>query len=107
MFCGETLPKDKGGIKEWVKKLGKLLANLAGKAAAALPGIIGSIVSWLLSATGNIVNWFANNLWTLIVLEEVHKEVFKEKDKHEDTKIKIIVGSIVIGIVSLFIYEIY
>jgi hypothetical protein len=39
--------------------------------------------------------------------EEVHKEVFKEKDKHEDTKIKIIVGSIVIGIVSLFIYEIY
>ena len=65
---GETLPKDKGGIKEWVKKLGKLLANLAGKAAAALPGIIGSIVSWLLSATGNIVNWFANNLWTLIVL---------------------------------------
>jgi hypothetical protein len=27
---GETLPKDKGGIKEWVKKLGKLLANLAG-----------------------------------------------------------------------------
>ena len=36
-------PPDKGGVKEWVKKhlqaLGHALANLAGKAAAALPGI--------------------------------------------------------------------
>ena len=61
-------PKEKGGIKEWIKKLGKLLANLAGKAADALPGIIGSIISWLLSVTGNIVNWFANNLWMLLIL---------------------------------------
>ena len=61
-------PEDKGGVKEWIKKLGKLLADLAKKAAAALPGIIGSIVSWLLSATGDIVNWFANNLWSLILL---------------------------------------
>ena len=48
-------PPSQGGAKEWVKKqlhnLAKLLANLAGKAAAALPGVIGSIVSWLLSAT--------------------------------------------------------
>jgi hypothetical protein len=62
------LPKDKGGIKEWIKKLGKLLANLSGKAAVALPGIIGSIVFWLLSTTSNIVNWFANNLWMLLVV---------------------------------------
>ena len=44
-------PLSQDGAKEWVKKqlhnLAKLLANLAGKAAAALPGIIGSIVSWL------------------------------------------------------------
>ena len=49
-------PSDKGGVKEWIKKhlqaLGRALANLAGKAAAALPGIIGSIVSWLLGALG-------------------------------------------------------
>ena len=46
-------PSSKDGVKEWVKKqlhnLGMLLANLAGKvagkAAAALPGVIGSIVS--------------------------------------------------------------
>ena len=56
-----TPPKpSQGGAKEWVKNqlhnLARLQANLAGKAAAALPGIIGSIVSWLLSATGKVVN---------------------------------------------------
>ena len=69
-----TLPKppsSQGGVKEWVKNqlhnLGRLLANLAGKAAAALPGVIGSIVSWLLSATGKVENWFGNNVWALVV----------------------------------------
>ena len=65
-------PKDATGVKDWIKKqlsnLGKLLANLAGKAAAALPGIIGSIVSWLLSTTGKVVSWFGEHLWTLVVL---------------------------------------
>ena len=69
---GATTPKppqkDESGVKDWIKKtlqkLGKLLANLAG---AALPGIIGSIVSWLLSATGKVVNWFGKNLWALVV----------------------------------------
>ena len=48
---GTTPPKppSKEGVKDWLKKqlqnLAGLLANLAGKAAAALPGIIGSIVS--------------------------------------------------------------
>ena len=65
-------PPSQGGAKEWVKKqlhnLAKLLANLAGKAAAALPGVIGSIVSWLLTATGKVVNWFGDNLWAVVVL---------------------------------------
>ena len=47
--------------------MGKLLANLAGKSATALPGVIGAIVSWLLSATGKVVNWLGNNLWALVV----------------------------------------
>ena len=70
---GSTTPKSppKDGVKNWIEKqlsnLGKLLANLAGKAAAALPGIIGSIVSWLLSTTGKVVNWFGEHLWALVV----------------------------------------
>ena len=70
---GSTTPKPppKDGVKNWIEKqlsnLGKLLANLAGKATAALPGIIGSIVSWLLSTTGKVVNWFGEHLWALVV----------------------------------------
>ena len=65
-------PSDGTGVRDWIKKqlsnLGKLLANLAGKAAAALPGIIGAIVSWLLSTMGKVVSWFGGNLWALVVL---------------------------------------
>ena len=64
-------PSDKGGVKEWIKKqlqaLGHALANLAGKAAAALPVIIGSIVSWLLSTLGKAASWLAENLWAFSV----------------------------------------
>ena len=61
----------KGGAKEWIKKqlqsLGRILAKLAGKAAAALPGIIGSIVSWLLSLLGKTAVWLAGNLWAVLL----------------------------------------
>ena len=64
-------PSDKGGLREWVKKhlksLGRLLARLAGKAAAALPGIIGSIVSWLLGTLGKAAGWLAEHVWALAV----------------------------------------
>ena len=64
-------PADKGGLKEWAKKhlqaLGRMLAQLAGKAAAALPGLIGSIISWLLNLLSKTAGWFAENLWALVV----------------------------------------
>ena len=64
-------PPDKGGVKEWLKKhlqsLGRVLAKLAGKAAAALPEIIGSIVSWLLSLLGKTAIWLAGNLWAVLL----------------------------------------
>ena len=64
-------PPDKGGVKEWLKKhlqsLGRVLAKLAGKAAAALPGIIGSIVSWLLSLLRKTAVWLAGNLWAVLL----------------------------------------
>ena len=63
-------PPEKGGIKEWLKKhlrsLGRILAKLADKAAAALPGIIGSIVSWILSLLGKTAVWLAGNLWAVL-----------------------------------------
>ena len=64
-------PSDKGGFKDWVKKhlqsLGRVLAKLAGKAAAALPGIIGSIVSWLLNLLAKTAGWLAENIWAIVV----------------------------------------
>ena len=62
---------NKPGLKEYIKKhlqaLGRALAKLAGKAAAALPGIIGSIVSWLLTLLGKTAGYFAENIWAMVL----------------------------------------
>ena len=50
-----------------LQDLSRLLARLAGKAAAALPGIIGSVVSWLLNTLGKTATWLAGNLWVMIL----------------------------------------
>jgi hypothetical protein len=64
-------PADKPGVKAWVKKqlqnLGSALVKLAGMAVAALPGLIGSIVSWLLKLIAQTVGWVAGNIWVLLV----------------------------------------
>ena len=52
-------PPDKNSITEKVKdgllKLAKYLYEIAKKSAAAIPGIIGSIVSFILKSTGNLL----------------------------------------------------
>ena len=62
--------KDGGGVREWVKKhlkaVSLLLGKLADKALAALPGIIGSIISWVLNRATEVVGWLSQNLWALI-----------------------------------------
>ena len=49
---GGEPPKDEKGLKEWIRNKLKALASLPGrlgmKAAEALPGIIGGIISWIL-----------------------------------------------------------
>ena len=64
-------PSSGGTVADWVKKQLKTLAGwlkvLAGKAAAALPGVIGAIVSWLLKTAGSVAVWLAGNLWALAV----------------------------------------
>ena len=31
-----------------------------------LPGIIGAILSWILSKTSDVVGWVSQNLWALV-----------------------------------------
>ena len=65
-----TTSDKKGGARGWIKNklkaLSFLLGKLAAKAGAALPGIIGSIVAWLLNRAKEVVGWLSNNLWALI-----------------------------------------
>ena len=60
----------KGGAREWIKNklkaLSQLLGKLADKALASLPGIIGSILSWILNRAKEVVRWLSNNLVALI-----------------------------------------
>ena len=60
----------KGGAREWIKKklkaLSQLLGKLADKALASLPGIIGSIISWILNRAKEVIGWLSQNLWALI-----------------------------------------
>ena len=50
---------NKGGTREWIKNklkaLSQLLGKLADKALASLPGIIGSIISWILNRAKEVV----------------------------------------------------
>ena len=54
-----TTSDKKGGAREWIKNklkaLSQLLGKLADKASASLPGIIGSILSWILNRTGRLL----------------------------------------------------
>ena len=68
---GEPPSKDEKGLKEWVRNKLKALASLLGKlgmkAAEALPGIIGGIISWILNRAKDVVGWVSQNLWALVV----------------------------------------
>ena len=68
---GGEPPKDEKGLKEWIrnklKALASLLRKLEIKAAEALPGIIGGIISWILNRAKDVVGWVSQNLWALAV----------------------------------------
>ena len=65
-----TTSDKKGGVRQWIKcKLKappQLLGKLAAKALASLPGIIGSIISWILNRAKEVVGWLSQNLWALV-----------------------------------------
>ena len=61
-----STPADGGYKKNKLKALSQLLGKLADKELAALPGIIGSIISWILNRAKEVVGWLSQNLWVLI-----------------------------------------
>ena len=65
-----TTSDKKGGAREWIKNklkvLSQLLGKLADKALASLPGIIGSILSWILNRAKEVIGRLSQNLWALI-----------------------------------------
>ena len=65
-----TTNDKKGGAREWIKNklkaLSQLLGKLADKVLVSLPGIIGSILSWILNRAKEMVGWLSQNLWALI-----------------------------------------
>ena len=67
---GTSVGHKKGGAREWIKSklkaLSQLLGKLADKALASLPGIIGSIISWILNRAKEVICWLSQNLWALI-----------------------------------------
>ena len=68
---GVTSGGDKrGGARGWIKNklkaLSQLLGKLGDKALPSLPGIIGSIISWILNRAKEVVGWLSQNLWALI-----------------------------------------
>ena len=64
-------PSDrKSGVREWImnklKALSQLPGKLADKVLASLPGIIASILSWLLNRAKEVIGWLSQNFWALI-----------------------------------------
>jgi len=63
-------PSGKGfanSVKAALKKVASYHRSLASKAAASIPGLIGSVISWLFKAASQIVETLANNVIILII----------------------------------------
>ena len=59
-----TTGDKKDEAREWIKYKLKALSQLLGKLAEkALPGIIGSILSWILNRAKEVIVWLSQNLW--------------------------------------------
>ena len=79
----------KGGAREWIKNklkaLSQLLGKLADKALASLPGIIGSIISWILNKK-EPKKWLVGCLRTVGTYHRCWScdlHIFHNKDKEE------------------------
>ena len=71
---GKPPPKEEKSerIRKKLKTLSSLQGRLGIKAAEALPGIIGVILSWILNWAADVVGWVFQNLWALIIGVALH-----------------------------------
>ena len=81
-----TTSDKKGGAREWIKSklkaLLQILGKLADKALASLPGIIGSIILWMLNRAKEVVGWLSQNfLGTYHRCRSFDLHIFYDKDK--------------------------
>ena len=71
LATGVTIGTVIGTITNALKKLGTDLGNglktAGAKAASALPGLIGAIVSFLFKAAGSAIGFLAEHTWVLIL----------------------------------------
>ena len=68
--------------KNKLKALSQLLGKLADKALASLPGIIGSILSWILNRAKEVVGWlFLKFVGTYHRCWSLDLHIFHDKDK--------------------------
>ena len=83
-----------GGAKEWIKNklkaLSQLLGKLADKALAALLGIIGSIISWILNRAKEVIGWLSQNLWALITDWSFDIHIFYDENEKEINHLNIL-----------------
>ena len=55
------------GVGNGVKKIGQGLTALGKKMAAAVPGLLGSVLSLVLKTGGELLKFVGNNIWILVV----------------------------------------
>ena len=60
-------PKKTGFIKRTLDRIAQGLKWLAGKAASALPGIIGSLISFIFNLLSKTVGFVAENTWAMLI----------------------------------------
>ena len=71
LAAGITIGAVVGAITNALKAMGKQITNglktFGAKAAAALPGLISSIVSFLFKTAGQAIGYLAEHIWLLIL----------------------------------------
>ena len=71
LAAGVTIGTVLGAMTNALKKLGTDLGNglktIGAKAASALPGLIGAIISFIFKAAGSVIGFLAEHTWLLIL----------------------------------------